>query len=81
MKEKPVPFALTTFTANCDQPTLAEAAAALGIQEVDCDPCFGVVVIDPAIRLFSVMARNVHPGTPGSEPFSGPFSNPTIGIN
>ena len=77
-KPDPSTFVPMTFTATSDTPTLAEAAKALGVKVADCDPKFGVVVIDPAKRLFSVMSRSCNTTNPDGTPFTGPWSDPRI---
>lgn len=72
------PFVPMTFTARSDHPTLEEAAKTLGIPLTDFDRDFGVVIIDPAKHLYSVMARHCPPPKPDGKPFPGPWSNPTI---
>lgn len=74
----PSTYVAMSFTANSDNPTLAEAAEALGVKVSDCDPDFGVVVIDPSKRVFSVMSRSCHTTNPDGTPFNGPWSDPRI---
>lgn len=77
-KPDPSTFVPMTFTAKSDHPTLAEAAKALGVKVEDCDANFGVVVIDPGKRLFSVMSRSCNTTNPDGTPFTGPWSDPRI---
>ncbi len=77
-KPDPSTFVPMTFTAKSDDPTLAEAAEALGVKVADCDPDFGVVVVDPSKRLFSVMSRSCNTKNPDGTPFNGPWSDPRI---
>jgi hypothetical protein len=77
-KPDPSTFVPMTFTATSDNPTLAEAAKALGVKVEDCDPQFGVVVIDPAKRLYSVMSRSCNTTNPDGTRFTGPWSDPRI---
>jgi hypothetical protein len=74
----PSTYVPMTFTATSDQPTLAEAAVALGVKLEDCDADFGVVAIDPSKRLFSVMSRSCNTTNPDGTPFTGPWSDPRI---
>ena len=72
-------FVLMTVTCAQPEPSLEEAAAALGVELEALDAGFGVVVIDPARKLFSVqaledaVARKAEGGA-----YRGPFSNPKI---
>lgn len=73
------PFVPMTFTATSDNPTLEDAAKALDIPITAFDREFGVVVIDPTKRLFTVVAQSCHYKNPDGTPFNGPWSNPPIG--
>ena len=77
-KPDPSTFVPMSFTATSDNPTLADAAAALGVKVEECDADFGVVPIDPTKRLFSVMSRSCHTKNPNGTPFAGPWSDPRI---
>lgn len=74
--------ALMTVTGVDRPPTLAEAAAQLGLAPADLDAGFGVVPIDPERNLFAVEVRadRVPAQAPESagEAYRGPFSNPRI---
>ena len=77
-KPDPSTFVPMTFTANSEYPTLADAAAAVGVKVEDCDADYGVVVIDLSKRLFSIMSRSCHTKNPDGTPFAGPWSDPRI---
>ena len=61
-------------------PSLAEAAALLGVAPEDLDAAFGVVTVDPAENLYAVEidADKVPAQTAGEGPYRGPFSSPRI---
>lgn len=64
-------------------PTLAQAAAQLGISASDLNADFGVVTIDPERNLFAVEVRADRlPAGADLEkaggPYRGPYSNPKI---
>ncbi len=71
-------MALMTVTGPKGPPTLAEAAAQLGVAVEDLNASFGVVPIDLDKGLYSVEVRDdrAPPSTEG--PYRGPFSNPKI---
>jgi hypothetical protein len=63
------------------QPSLAEAARVLKVQESDLDRSFGVVLIDPDTNEYTVLCRSQACGSvdqPGPG-VKGPYSNPGIG--
>ena len=63
------------------QPSLADAAHALHVQESDLDPSFGVVLIDPKSNAYTVLCRpQACAAMAKPEPgVKGPFANPGIG--
>lgn len=69
-----------TVTGSNGPPSLAEAAAQLGIALSDLNADFGVVVVDPERRLYAVEVDSTRIPLKESEgqPFRGPFSNPRI---
>jgi hypothetical protein len=73
----------TMFTVEWPQgePTLAEVAQALQVQESDLDRSFGVVLIDPAKNEYTVLCRSAAcSSVDQSRPnVKGPYSNPGIG--
>jgi hypothetical protein len=72
-------MALMTVRGTDRAPTLAEAAAQLGVTVDDMDASFGVIAIDPAKGLYSVQVRADRLQTQEStQPYRGPFSNPRI---
>ena len=70
---------LMTIVAPGKQPSLAEAAALLGVSAADLGEAFGVVPIDPGKGLYAVEidADKVPAQSPGA-PYRGPFSSPRI---
>jgi hypothetical protein len=79
--------ALMTVTGAERPPSLAEAAAELGLTADALNPEFGVVPIDPARRLFAVEVwadRLAVPGAPltgddtARDDYRGPYANPEI---
>ena len=70
---------LMTIVAD-KPPSLAEAAALLGVAVVDLNAAFGVVPVDPAQGLYSVEidADKVPAQPAGGGPYRGPFSSPRI---
>lgn len=79
--------ALMTVTGAERPPSLAEAAAELGLTVDALNPEFGVVPIDPARRLFAVEVwadRLTVPGVPVAgdgatgDDYRGPYANPEI---
>jgi hypothetical protein len=73
-------MALMTVRGTDQAPSLADAAAQLGVAAEDLDGSFGVVPIDPANGLYSVQVRSdrLPAQTESSQPYRGPFSNPRI---
>ena len=69
---------LMTVTGNDGPPSLAEAAAQLGMAVGDLDPGFGVVPVDPDRKLYTVEARADRVLAQGTEAYRGPYSNPQI---
>jgi hypothetical protein len=71
---------LMTVQGQDGPPSLAEAAAQIGVGVEDVDATFGVVPIDPANGLYSVQVRadRLPAGTEKAVPYRGPFSNPKI---
>ncbi len=72
--------ALMTVTGADRAPTLAEAAAQLGLAEGDLNGAFGVIPIDPGRQLYTVEVQADRLSSPAarSETYRGPFSNPEI---
>jgi hypothetical protein len=73
--------ALMTVTGTAGPPSLAEAAAQLGVSVEDLNAGFGVVPVDPAHGLFTVEvdADRIQESFDKKGTFRGPFSNPRIG--
>jgi len=74
-------MALMTVQGSGQQaPSLAEAAAQLGVSTQDLDEKFGVVPVDPSRGLYSVQVRegSVPATSDAGQPYRGPFSNPRI---
>lgn len=69
--------ALMMVTGNSGPPTLAEAAAQLGLEIDAFDPDFGVVTIDPDRNLYSVRV-DASKMRDEFDPGKGPFSDPKI---
>lgn len=63
------------------QPSLADAARILNVQESDLDRSFGVVLIDPDTHEYTVLCRSqaCASGAPPGPGVKGPYSNPGIG--
>ncbi len=61
-------------------PSLAEAAALLGVAVADLNADFGVAAVDPAEGLYAVEidADKVPAQAAGGGPYRGPFSSPRI---
>jgi hypothetical protein len=61
-------------------PSLASAAAELGVSLEDLDAAFGVVTVDPPAGLYAVHARadRVNATTGAERRYRGPYSSPTI---
>lgn len=77
----PIPaMALMTITAGEVSPSIAEAAALLGVASADLNPDFGVVPIDRSLGTYVVEVRadRLPQQPPGTAPYRGPFSNPRI---
>jgi hypothetical protein len=70
---------MTVHGAN-GPPSVADAAAQLGMKTEDIDPAFGVVPLDREKGLYAVQvpADRVPAGAESATPYSGPFSNPRI---
>jgi len=70
---------LMTIVAD-KPPSLAEAAALLGVAPADLNAAFGVVAVDPAEGLYAVEidADKVPAQPAGGGPYRGPFSSPRI---
>ena len=73
------PKALMTIVAD-KPPSLAEAAALLGVAVADLNEAFGVVPVDPAQGLYAVEvdADKLPAQSAGDKPYRGPFSSPRI---
>jgi hypothetical protein len=71
---------LLTVHSKRGVPTVAEAAAELGISADAIDALFGVVPVDPAAGLYCVRATKdrLPSELKASKPFAGPFSDPPI---
>lgn len=63
------------------EPSLADVAHALHVQESDLDPSFGVVLIDPGTHEYTVLCRSpACASVRQPEPnVKGPYSNPGVG--
>ena len=71
----PARTVLATVTGHERPPSLAEAAAQLGVAVADLDQGFGVVMLDPAGGLYFVAVdAHRYVGAAGT----GPFANPEI---
>lgn len=69
---------LMTIVAD-KPPSLAEAAALLGVSWADLNPAFGVVPIDPDQGRYAVeVDADKVPAQPEGQRFRGPFSSPRI---
>ncbi|HEY4201712.1 MAG TPA: hypothetical protein VGM83_14260 [Devosiaceae bacterium] len=70
---------LMTIVAD-KPPSLAEAAALLGVVPADLNAAFGVVPVDPAQNLYAVeIDADKVPAQPAKGgPYRGPFSSPRI---
>ena len=70
---------LMTIVAD-KPPSLAEAAALLGVAVADLHEAFGVAAVDPAQGLYAVeIDADKAPAQPaGAGPYRGPFSSPPI---
>ena len=73
-------MALVTIESKHSAPTLATAAAQLGVAVEDLDVDFGVVTVDPAHGLYSVRVRadRLARGFAERRPYRGPFAEPPI---
>lgn len=70
---------LMTVVRDSGPPSLAEAAAMLGIAEDDLSRDFGVVAIDPAKGSYAVeVFEDRLPKGPDGKTRGGPYSNPPI---
>jgi hypothetical protein len=72
--------ALMTVHGKGAPPTLAEAAAQLGVHVSALNPDFGVILIDPDREIYTVEVDVDQTGgiaEPGDS-FGGPYSNPDI---
>lgn len=70
---------LLTVEGLAAAPSLAEAAARLGLPPEALVPGFGVVAVDPAAGRYAVEAyEDLLPGGHGGERPEGAFSNPPI---
>jgi hypothetical protein len=70
---------MTVQGSGREAPSLAEAAAQLGVSTQDLDEKFGVVPVDPSRGLYSVQVREGSvPAPDAGQPYRGPFSNPRI---
>jgi len=70
--------ALMTVTGTDGPPSLAEAAAQLGMAVGDLVAAFGVVPVDPDRSLYAVEARADRVPPQATEAYRGPYSNPPI---
>jgi hypothetical protein len=70
-----------TIEALHGQPTLAQAAQMLQVQEADLDSSFGVVLIDRKRGLYTVRVREKSGANPDTTNprLKGPFADPGIG--
>lgn len=69
---------LMTIVAD-KPPTLAEAAALLGVAVADLNEAFGVAPVDPGEGLYAVeIDADKVPAQAASGPYRGPFSSPRI---
>jgi hypothetical protein len=71
---------LMTVHGTMGPPSIAEAAAQLGMKAEDIDPAYGVVPLDREQGLYAVQvpADRVPAGAESATPYQGPFSNPRI---
>jgi len=65
---------------GCEPPSLASAAAQLGVSLEDLDAAFGVVPIDPQAGVYAVQARpdRVKASPEPGQRYQGPYSTPPI---
>jgi hypothetical protein len=69
-----------TIALSGRSPTLSDAANVLNVPEACLDKRFGVVLIDPKKRLYTVLINGPDQPAPSANPaIEGPFSNPGIG--
>lgn len=75
------PKALILVEATPETATIAFAANQLGVPVEAIDGDFGVVLVDPKKRLYTVLvdASSLPDNFASQDPFRGPFSNPRIG--
>jgi hypothetical protein len=74
-------MALYTVRGEVGQPpSLASAAAQLGVSLEDLDAVFGVVPVDPRAGVYAVQARSdrVNVAIEGERRYQGPYSSPKI---
>jgi hypothetical protein len=74
------PMVIVLIDATPDTASLVFAAHQIGVQLDAIDPAFGVLPVDPANGLYSVLVRAdaLPPEFEKRLPFRGPFSNPSI---
>ena len=73
------PKVLMTIVAD-KPPSLAEAAALLGVAVADLNEAFGVVPVDAGQGLYAVeVDADKLPAQSAGQPYRGPFSSPRIG--
>ncbi len=70
----------TVHGENREPPSLASAAAQLGVTPEDIDAAFGIVPIDPNAGLYAVQARadRVTLVPESGKRYEGPYSSPPI---
>jgi hypothetical protein len=81
MVDMPPAVELMTVTIPRGAPSIAAAAAQLGVKPEDIDAAYGVVPVDPDRGLYAVQVRadrlSKQPQS-GREGYNGPWSNPRI---
>lgn len=75
--------AMALYTVHGDDgepPSLASAAAQLGVSLEDLDAAFGVVPVDPQAGMYAVQARSdrAHVAPVSEHRYPGPYSSPPI---